>query len=44
MGFHNFRPIPEGFTLKSVTVRNKARGWFASLQLEDKSVPATPVK
>ncbi|NEO01160.1 MAG: IS200/IS605 family element transposase accessory protein TnpB, partial [Moorea sp. SIO3I7] len=44
MGFYNSRPIPEGFILKSVTVRRKARGWFASLQIEDKSVPPTPVK
>ncbi|WP_293112665.1 transposase [Moorena sp. SIO4G3] len=44
MGFYNSRPIPEGFTLKSVTVRRKARGWFVSLQIEDKSVPPTPVK
>ncbi|WP_424100477.1 RNA-guided endonuclease InsQ/TnpB family protein [Moorena producens] len=44
MGFYNSRPIPEGFTLKSVTVRKKARGWFVSLQIEDKSVPTTLVK
>ncbi|WP_269087001.1 RNA-guided endonuclease InsQ/TnpB family protein [Moorena bouillonii] len=44
MGFYNSRPIPEGFTLKSVTVRRKARGWFVSLQIEDKSVPAILTK
>ncbi|NEQ81028.1 MAG: IS200/IS605 family element transposase accessory protein TnpB [Moorea sp. SIO2I5] len=44
MGFHNSRPIPEGFVLKSVTVRRKARGWFVSLQIEDKTVPTPPVK
>ncbi|NEQ86877.1 MAG: IS200/IS605 family element transposase accessory protein TnpB [Moorea sp. SIO2I5] len=44
MRFHDSRPIPSGFTLKSVTVRRKARGWFVSLQIEDKSVPALPVK
>ncbi|NEO02721.1 MAG: transposase, partial [Moorea sp. SIO3I7] len=44
MGFYNSRSIPEGFTLKSVTVRRKARGWFVSLQIEDKTVPSVPVK
>ncbi len=44
MGFYNSRPIPDGFNLKSVTVRRKARGWFVSLQIEDKSVPNPPVK
>ncbi|NEO75928.1 transposase [Moorena sp. SIO4G3] len=44
MRFHNSRPIPEGFTMKSVTVRRKSRGWFVSIQIEDKSVPLLPVK
>ncbi|WP_293110461.1 transposase, partial [Moorena sp. SIO3I6] len=44
MGFYNSRPIPDGFVLKSVTVRRKARGWFVSLQIEDKSVPPVPMK
>ncbi|NEO46159.1 MAG: transposase [Moorea sp. SIO4A3] len=44
MRFHNYRPIPDGFTMKSVTVRRKSRGWFVSIQIEDKSVPASPAK
>ncbi|NEO68195.1 transposase [Moorena sp. SIO3H5] len=44
MGFYNSRPIPDGFTMKSVTVRRKSRGWFVSIQIEDKSVPLSPVK
>ncbi|WP_293026345.1 MULTISPECIES: transposase [unclassified Moorena] len=44
MRFHKSRPIPDGFTVKSVTVRRKARGWFVSLQIEDKSVPDPSVK
>ncbi|NEQ85719.1 MAG: transposase [Moorea sp. SIO2I5] len=44
MRFHNSRPIPEGFTMKSVTVRRKSRGWFVSIQIENKSVPLPPVK
>ncbi|NEQ86979.1 MAG: transposase [Moorea sp. SIO2I5] len=43
MRFHNSRPIPVGFTMKSVTVRRKSRGWFVSIQIEDKSVPLPPV-
>ncbi|NEO48542.1 MAG: transposase [Moorea sp. SIO4A3] len=44
MRFYNSRPIPTGFTMKSVTVRRKSRGWFVSIQIEDKSVPLPPVK
>ncbi|WP_424098406.1 RNA-guided endonuclease InsQ/TnpB family protein [Moorena producens] len=44
MRFHNSRPIPDGFNIKSVTVRRKARGWFVSLQIEDKSIPTQSVK
>ncbi|WP_287357260.1 transposase [Moorena sp. SIO3B2] len=44
MRFYNSRPIPTGFTIKSVTVRRKSRGWFVSIQIEDKSVPLPPVK
>jgi len=44
MGFYNSRPIPDGFAIKSVTVRKKSRGWFVSIQIEDKSVPLPPVK
>ncbi len=44
MSFFNSRPIPDGFTMKSVTVRRKSRGWFVSIQIEDKSVPLPPIK
>lgn len=39
MGYHNSRPFPDGFQIKSVTVRKKASGWYISVRLEDKSVP-----
>ncbi|AOW99612.1 transposase [Moorena producens PAL-8-15-08-1] len=44
MKFHNSRPIPDGFTLKSVTVRRKSRGWFVSIHIEDKLAPSPPGK
>ncbi|AOW98083.1 transposase [Moorena producens PAL-8-15-08-1] len=44
MQFYNSRPIPCGFQIKSVTVRRKAKGWFVSVQIEDKSVPVAPTK
>ncbi|NEQ87351.1 MAG: IS200/IS605 family element transposase accessory protein TnpB [Moorea sp. SIO2I5] len=44
MGFHNSRSIPDGFAMKSVTVRRKSRGWFVSVQIENKSVPLPPTK
>ncbi|NES66329.1 MAG: IS200/IS605 family element transposase accessory protein TnpB, partial [Okeania sp. SIO2D1] len=34
------RPIPEGFTIKTVTISRKADGYYVTLSLEDKSVPA----
>lgn len=39
MGYHNSRPFPDSFQVKSVTVRKKASGWYISVRLEDKSVP-----
>lgn len=39
MGYHNSRPFPDGFQVKSVTVRKKTSGWYISVRLEDKSVP-----
>lgn len=39
MGFHQSRAFPDGFSVKSVTVRQKASGWYASVRLEDKSIP-----
>jgi putative transposase len=44
MRYYNSRPIPEGFKIKSVTVRKKTSGWFVSIRIEDASIPAFPVK
>jgi putative transposase len=33
------RPIPDGFTIKQATIVKKADGWYASLFLEDGTVP-----
>lgn len=43
MRFHNSRPIPEGFNIRTVTIRAKADGWHMSVRIEDKSVPDFPV-
>lgn len=40
MRFFDSRPIPDGFTPRSVTVRKKTDGWFVSVRLEDKSIPS----
>ena len=42
MRFFNSRPIPSGFVIRTVTVRRKADGWYISVRLEDKSIPAIP--
>lgn len=39
MRFYNSRPIPEGFNIRTVTIRAKADGWYMSVRIEDKSVP-----
>jgi putative transposase len=39
MSFFQSRPFPEGFALRSVTVRKKADGWYVSIGLENKDVP-----
>jgi putative transposase len=44
MRFYNSRPIPVGFNIKTVTIRQKADGWYFSVRLEDKSVPDFPVR
>ena len=41
--FFNSRPVPDGFTVKSVTVRKKANGWFVSVRIEDPTVPDFPI-
>ncbi|NES80008.1 MULTISPECIES: transposase [unclassified Okeania] len=38
------RPIPEGFIIKTVTISRKADGYYVTLSLEDKSVPALTTK
>lgn len=40
MRFFDSRPIPDGFAIRSVTVRKKTDGWFISVRLEDKSIPS----
>jgi putative transposase len=39
MPFFQSRKIPLGFSIRSVTVRQKADGWYVSIQVEDKSIP-----
>lgn len=43
IGYFNSRSIPEGFNVKSATVRLKADGLYITLKIEDKTVPAFPV-
>ncbi len=39
------RPVPDGFTLKQISVTKKADGWYIQMVLEDLEVPAfTPDK
>lgn len=42
MRFFNSRPIPPGFEIRTVTVRRKVDGWYASILIRDDSVPQTP--
>ena len=42
MAYFNSRAIPEGFKIKTVTVRCKADGWYVSLRLEEKTIPDVP--
>ncbi|MDJ0582103.1 transposase [Crocosphaera sp.] len=42
--FYNSRPIPDGFKIKSVTVRKKSNGYYVSVRIEHKSVPDFPLK
>ena len=39
MKFFESRSISEGFSLRSITVRQKADGWYVAIQLEDKTIP-----
>lgn len=40
MTFFQSRLFPDGFEIKSVTVRHKAGSWYISVRLQDDSVPA----
>lgn len=44
MRFFQSRQIPDGFSLRSVTVRQKADGWYVSISIEDKSIPQSQPK
>ena len=37
--FFNSRELPQGFQIRTVTIRRKADGWYVSLRLEDQTVP-----
>ena len=39
MRLYNSRPIPNGFTIKACTVRQRQDGWYISVRIEDKSIP-----
>jgi len=39
MKFYNSRLIPDGFRIRSITIRKKTDGWYMSVRIEDKSVP-----
>lgn len=39
MKFYLSRPLPEGFVVRTVTVRRKNDGWYMSVRLENKKVP-----
>lgn len=42
MKFFKSRSLPDGFEVKSVTIRRKSDGWYISLRLEDKTIPTIP--
>lgn len=39
MRFYNSCPLPDGFEIRTVTIRLKSDGWYMSVRLEDKSIP-----
>ena len=41
--FFKSRSFPEGFKIRSVTIRKKADGWYMSVRLEQTSIPDFPV-
>ncbi len=44
MRFFKSREIPNGFSVRTITVRQKADGWYVSIQIEDKSIPSPEPK
>jgi putative transposase len=43
MRFYNSRSIPDGFDIRTVTVKQKADGWYVSVRIENKIVPDFPI-
>jgi putative transposase len=43
MCLYNSRFIPDGFDIRTVTVKQKADGWYVSLRIENKTVPDFPI-
>lgn len=41
MGVIQHRPIPDGFAIKTVTLKRLADGWYASFSCQDDSVPSS---
>lgn len=41
--FVRHRPLPDGFSVKTVSISRKADGWYVTFSLEDKSVPDLPI-
>ncbi len=44
MSFFNSRKIPDGFQVKTVTVRSLADGWYISIRIENKDIPQSKPK
>ena len=44
MRFFKSRNIPDGFQLKTVTVRSLADDWYVSIRIENKEVPQSSPK
>ena len=43
MRFYNSRSMPDGFDIRTVTVKQKADGWYVSVRIENKTVPDFPI-
>jgi putative transposase len=39
MKYFNSRSIPDGFNIRTITIRRQQQGWYMSVRLENKSVP-----